>query len=501
MRTSKSIRNVSVMLLTQFITFVLAFVSRTVFIKTLGAEYLGLNGLFFNVLNALSIAEMGLGAAISYALYKPIAENNTEEIKSLLAFYRKCYFSVGIFVIITGFLLVPFLPYLIKGEIKVPLNIAHIYLCFLANSSIGYFFAHKRVIIDDTQNKYLTNAIDFAGKILISIVQIFILVKFQNYMFFLYAQIFGTVLVSIAIHISANKKFPYIKEKYNVLSLEARKKIKSNVSILFFHKLGSIIVLGSDSILISAFVGLTELGLYSNYTLIITTIAIFVNLFIMGTDASIGNAIATLKNDELYNVFKRISFFVFCISGFSAVCLLNLINPFIELWIGDFFVLPYSVVVAMSINFFLAQNRSVVLTFKFDAGIFRPDMYKPLIEIVFSLGLSIVLAMRYGVLGVVIGTVANMLFICIGTEAYIIHKHLFKCSVWNYAKSYLIQILVLFFAYAISFYINTFIDIFILKCLVSAFVSISVYFLFFFRSSEFKYFIEIAKKSHSLFRK
>jgi len=494
MRTSKSIRNVSVMLLTQFITFILAFVSRTVFIKTLGAEYLGLNGLFFNVLNALSIAEMGLGAAISYALYKPIAENNTEQIKSLLAFYRKCYFIVGAFVIITGLLLVPFLPYLIKGEIKVPLSLAHIYLCFLANSSIGYFFAHKRTIIDDTQNKYLTNAIDFAGKTLVSIVQIFILVKFQNYMLFLYAQIFGTVLVSIAIHFSANKKFPYIKEKYNVLSLEARKKIKSNVSILFFHKLGAIIVLGSDSILISAFVGLTELGLYSNYTLIITTIAIFVNLFIMGADASIGNAIATLKKDELYNVFKRISFLVFCISGFSAVCLLNLINPFIELWIGDFFVLPYSVVVVMSMNFFFAQNRSVVLTFKYDAGIFRPDMYKPLIEIVFNLGLSIILAMRYGVLGVVMGTLANIVLICIGTEAYIIHKHLFKCKVWNYAKSYLIQILALLFAYAISFYINTFIDMFVLKCLVSIFVSALVYFLFFFRTEEFRYFVELGKK-------
>ena len=437
---------------------------------------------------------MGLGAAISYALYKPIAENNTEEIKSLLAFYRKCYFYVGTFVIITGFLLVPFLPYLIKGEIKVPLNIAHIYLCFLANSSIGYFFAHKRTIIDDTQNKYLTNAIDFAGKTLVSIVQIFILVKFKNYMFFLYAQIFGTVLVSIAIHFFANKKFPYIKEKYNVLSVETRKKIKSNVSILFFHKLGAIIVLGSDSILISAFVGLTELGLYSNYTLIITTIAIFVNLFIMGADASIGNAIATLKKDELYDVFKRISFLVFCISGFSAVCLLNLINPFIELWIGDFFILPYSVVVAMSISFFFAQNRSVVLTFKYDAGIFRPDMYKPLIEIVFNLGLSIILAMHYGVLGVVMGTLANMVLICIGTEAYIIHKYLFKCSVWIYAKAYFVQILALLTAFAISFYLNSFIDHFAVKCLISISISVSVYFLFFFKTEEFGYFVGLFKK-------
>ncbi len=494
MRTKKSIRNVSVMFLTQTITFALAFVSRTVFIKTLGAEYLGLNGLFYNVLNALSIADMGIGAAISYALYKPIAENDTEQIKSLMAYYRKCYFGVGAFVIIMGLILIPFLPYLIKGEINIPLNITHIYLCFLASTGIGYFFAHKRMIIDNTQNKYLTNAIDFAGKILVSAIQIYILVKFQNYMFFLYAQIFGAVLTSIAIYFSANKKFPYIKEKYKVLSIEAKKKIKSSISILVFHKLGGVVVLGSNSILISAFVGLTELGLYSNYILIITTIAIFVSLFIIGADASIGNAIATLKKDELYEIFKRISFLVFFVSGFSAVCLLNLINPFIELWIGKFYVLPYPVVVAMIMNFFFAQNRSVVLTFKFDAGIFRPDMYKPLIEIVFYLGLSIILAIHYGVLGVVIGALADIVLICIGTEAYIIHKHLFKYSVWNYAKSYIIQILALFFSCVISLYINTYVDMFVLKCLVSVFVTISVYFLFFFKTKEFWYFVELGKK-------
>jgi len=145
-------------------------------------------------------------------------------------------------------------------------------------------------------------------------------------------------------------------------------------------------------------------------------------------------------------------------------------------------------------NFFFAQNRSVVLTFKFDAGIFRPDMYKPLIEIVFNLGLSIILAMRYGVLGVVMGTLANIILICLGTEAYIVHKHLFKCSVWNYAKSYLIQLLALLVACTISLYINAFIDTFVLKCLVSVFVSISIYFLFFFRTEEFGYFVKLGKK-------
>ncbi len=193
MRTAKSIRNVSVMFLTQILTLALAFVNRTIFIQSLGKEYLGLNGLFANILNALSLAEMGIGTAIVYTLYKPIAENDTEQIKSLLAFYKKCYLGVGIFFITVGCALIPFLPNLINGETSIQVNIIQVYLCFLLNSAITYFFAHKRIIIDETQNKYLTNAIDFAGKTIISIIQIFILIQFKNYMAYLYAQIFGRI--------------------------------------------------------------------------------------------------------------------------------------------------------------------------------------------------------------------------------------------------------------------------------------------------------------------
>jgi O-antigen/teichoic acid export membrane protein len=494
MRTYKSIKNVSVMLSTQFITLVLAFVSRTVFIKSLGAEYLGLNGLFSNILNALSLAEMGIGTAIAYALYKPIAENNIEHIKSLLAFYRKCYIYIGIFVISIGCILIPLLPYLIKNEISIPVNIYNVFLCFLANSTIGYFFAHKRIIIDETQNKYLTNAVDFSSKTLISIVQIFILIKYQNYMAFLYAQIAGTLLASTAIYFLANKKYSYLKEPNNLLADAERKKIWNNVAILFLHKISGVAVLGSDFLIISAFVGIAEVGIYSNYTLIVNTVSIFVSLFIAGVDASIGNAIATLDKKELYVVFKKISFFIFCISGISTVCLLNLLNPFIMLWIGESYVLPYSVATVISINFFLMQNRSVLIVFRNNAGIFRPDMYRPLIEIVFNLGLSLFLVQYYGILGVVFAIFANGFFICVGTDAYISHKYIFKCSVWNYAKTYLVQILALLTAFAISFYINRFIGNFAIKCFISISVSVSIYFLFFLRTEEFGYFVELGKK-------
>jgi O-antigen/teichoic acid export membrane protein len=260
------------------------------------------------------------------------------------------------------------------------------------------------------------------------------------------------------------------------------------------HKIGTAVILGSDFVIISAFVGISQLGIYSNYALIINTVAVFISLFMLGSEASIGNAIATLDKRELYEVFKKMSFLIFCISGVSAICLLNLLNPFIELWIGEKYVLKYSIAVVMSINFLLMQNRFLMSAFKQSAGIFRPDMYKPLIEIVFNLSLSIFLAHYCGILGVAAATLANTLLICIGPEAYITHKHLFKCSVWIYAKSYLLQILALSIACSISLYINSFVDNFMIKCFIAISVSALVYFLFFFRSKEFEYFVGMAKK-------
>jgi O-antigen/teichoic acid export membrane protein len=482
------------MLLTQFITLVLAFTSRTIFIKTLGAEYLGLNGLFFNILNTLSLAEMGIGMAIAYALYKPIAQNDKEQIKSILAFYRKCYFFIGIFIIAVGCLMLPFLPYLIKGEVTVPVNIYNVFLCFLANSAITYFFAHKRTIIDETQNKYLTTSIDFAVNTIVSAVQIIILLLFKNYMAFLFARILGTVIDSVIIFIFANKRFPYIKEKAVFLSYAARKKIWSDVSILFFHKLGGVVITGTDFLIISAFVGIEAVGIYSNYTLIVGTVTMFCNLFITGADASIGNAIATLEKKEVYAVFRKMAFLIFCIGGISTVCLVNLLNPFIELWVGKDYLLSDSVIYVIVANFFLMQNRWLVNTFKFDAGIFRPDMYKPLVEIAFNLSLSIFLVRIYGILGVLIGTLANTFFINIWVEVFIAHKYIFATRIVRYLKMYAAQIFALLISCVLSLYINNFVELFAGKAAVSISTATTVYFLFFFKTEEFKYFVELFRR-------
>ncbi|GHV14469.1 sugar translocase [Fibrobacterales bacterium] len=495
MRSVESIKNSAVLLSTQAIILSVQFISRTVFIKTLGAEYLGINGLFSNLLSMLSLAELGLGTAISYALYKPIAEDNREEIKSLLHFFKRCYFIIGGVVILLGFLLMPFLPHFIKGEVNVPVNIYFVYLCFLANSVITYFFAHKRIIIDNSQNKRITASIDFALNMVVSAIQILILLKLQNYILFLLVKIIGSIAASVIIAFVANKKYAFIIETTKPISEELRKKIYYNVSILFLGRIGGLVVFGTDFLIISAFVGLSVVGIYSNYTLIINTVAMIGNLIIQACGASIGNAVATLNKKEIYAVFKKISFLIFAISGICSVCLLNLINPFIEIWAGADYLLSDSVVYVIVANYFFSLNRTLVWVFKDCAGIFKPDRYKPIVEIVFNMGLSLFLVQYLGVIGVLIGTLANTLFVCIWVESYLVHKYIFENSVFLYVRRYLVQCAVLAVSLGLTFYANSFVENFVGKCTVSLGISSAVYFVFFCRTAEFEYFIELGKRT------
>jgi O-antigen/teichoic acid export membrane protein len=188
------------------------------------------------------------------------------------------------------------------------------------------------------------------------------------------------------------------------------------------------------------------------------------------------------------------AFLIFCIGGLSAVCLVNLLNPFIELWAGKDYLLSSSVVYVIVTNYFFMQNRWLVIAFRNDAGVFRPDMYKPLIEIVFNLSLSIFLVRIYGVLGVLIGTLANTFFVNIWVEIFIAHKHIFVTSVSRYLKMYAVQIFALLISCILTLYINNFIEAFMGKVAISVLITVIVYLLFFFRTEEFKYFVGIVKK-------
>ena len=254
-RTNKSFRNSAYALVVQGITVLLNFAIRTVFIKTLSVAYLGLNGLFTNILNVLSFAELGFGTAIVYAMYKPIAQNDTKKISAYMNYFKIVYRIVGVTILIVGFFLIPNLDFFISDTAEIPAgapDLMLIYILYLVNSAVSYFFNYKRSLIVATQNGYIDSRNQLEFNFLKCAVQFLILVFFRSYLGYLVVQIACTLLGNIAISVKANKMFPYLKEyKKAELNREEKRSLAKNVVAMSFHKLGSVVVSGVDNISVS----------------------------------------------------------------------------------------------------------------------------------------------------------------------------------------------------------------------------------------------------------
>ena len=271
-RTENSIINSTMSIITQVLTVILNFAVKTVFIKMLNDEYLGVNGLFTNIITMLSLADLGIGIAIPYSLYKPLAEKDEQKINILMNFYKKIYNIIGMVVLLIGLSLTPFLGLIIKDIPDNVPNLSLIYMLFVIHSASSYFFVYKKFLIDSDQKGYITSRIIFAFSTILSIIQIILLVITKNYILFLLASIIMVILQNIYISYKANKMYPFIKNKTNdKLSKDDVKDIKKNVSSLFIYKVGTVIMNGTDNIIISKFIGLIIVGFYSNYVLIINS--------------------------------------------------------------------------------------------------------------------------------------------------------------------------------------------------------------------------------------
>ena len=433
MRTQNSIKNSITGFIASFIAMVAGFITHTIFIKILNTEYLGLNSLFTNILTLLSIFELGVGNAIVYNLYNPIAKNNVEDIKALMKFYKKAYSIIMAVILSIGVLLIPFLG-IIVGEINIDINIIVVYLLFLLSTLSSYIVAYKRSLIYANQKNYIINIIHIGYILLLNIIQLLLLIFTKNYYLYLIIKIACQLLENLIISIVACKMYPYINEK-NVKELpkDIEKNIVQKVKALFFHKVGSSIVFSTDNIIISSFLGVVSVGLYSNYCLIINSVNTLFNQFNASLTASIGNMLVLEKEDKVYNIFKQIRFVVFWVAAFSATCILFIVQPFIKLWLGEEFLLGMWIVVVLVFNYFQTVMRSAYGAFKDSAGIWVEDKYVPLFESIINIIFSIIFLKLYGLIGVFIGTTVSSLVIWCYSFPKFVYKKLFKRSYKNYA--------------------------------------------------------------------
>lgn len=497
-RMQNSFRNMTIGILGQIGQMIMLFVCRTVFIYTLSSEYLGINGLFSNILSVLSLAELGFGSALIYSMYKPLAEDNRKELISLMNLYRYIYIIVAIVIFILGLCLVPFLDLFISDHPSID-NLTLIYLLYLINSVGSYLLVYKKSIIEADQKNYISISYQKGFSIIQNMLQIIFLLITHNFIVYLLIQILVGVFVNIVLSKKADTMYPYLNsDKKSLPGKTVRRQIAKNTFAMSLHRIGSVAVDGSDNLIMSAFVGLESVGIYSNYVMIKINVDTFVKLIFNSFTASIGNLGVTESNKKLNETYRKMNFLGFWIYSFCATALFTLFNPFIKIWIGDNYLFSKNIVFLIVLNFYVTGMRQVTLKFRDALGLFWHDRYKPVFEAVINLVLSIILVKKFGIAGILIGTFSSTIATCFWIEPYILFKYGLNRRVREFFINYFIYTLSFILCGSITYYFCSLIPnynlvYFVIKIFLVFFVYNLLLAVLYFRTFEFKELFRIVR--------
>lgn len=495
-RIEKSIKNIKFGLIFQLSGLLVSFFTRKVFVLVLTQEYLGLNGTFSSILSMLSLAELGIGSAITFSLYKPLAEQDEGQIAAVMSLFRRAYRAIGIAVALLGCAIAPLLPMIIRDMPDIP-HIYFIYFLFVLNASLSYFYVYKQSLIIADQRRYITTACHFIVTMLLQIGQALVLWFTGNYFAYLWLRIGATLLENLILSRIAARLYPYLEEKKSAsLDLRTKKGIIKNTKAMIIHKIASIVVFGTDNLLISYFVSVVAVGLYSNYLMITNMLTSIYGQFFSALTASIGNLGVTGDTRQVLIVFRRINFGGSWLYGFSAVCLAVLLNPFIELWLGADYLFSQGIVCLIAVNFYVTGMRQATMTFREAEGLYWYDRYKAIAESIVNLVISAILAVPFGVAGIFIGTFISTMTTCFWIEPLVLFKYAFRASVKPFFRDYAVNTLVTALTMAAVWYIcemlpGAGLPLFIAKMAVCAVAGNLSYLLAYHRREEFQYFVKL----------
>lgn len=487
-------KNILYSMCSKIVALVLHFISRTVFIKILGNTYLGVNGLYTSLLSLLSFAELGFGTAITFLLYKPVAENNEEQTLKILYFYKIAHRIVAGIIFGVGLIFVPFLPYIVKDADFLTQNELYIYfLIYLTNSVITYFVSYKYGYVRAKQQIYIVTNIDTIFQIIIVSAQIFVMILTKNFLFYLLTQTILIIVSKIFIALYLNRRFPIVHKKPTTfLSKEEKKPIYKEVRGLIVHRFADIAVHSTDNILISVLVGGVALvGLVSNYDLLITSVLGFVTILFSSLTPSFGNLMATSSSEKSHAVFEETNFIGSWIYGFCAIAFYILIPPFITLWIGSEYVIDSVSFSLIILNCYLQGLCTVYNNVRIAKGGFGKDKWNALCQALVNLVVSIIAAKFLGLVGIYIGTICSRMVIVIGRPKAT-YRHLFgTSSKFYYVKTLMygtVSLVLGLITYVATYYILK--DVTILKFIAAACVVAILpnllYALIFIKNKQFK---------------
>ena len=492
-RTEYSLINMFTGMVGDVINTLVGFACRIVFVRMLGSEYLGVRGLFTNILSVLSLAELGIGSAIIYALYKPIAEKDQDKITAIIQYYKKAYAVIGLVVAALGLAALPFLDQIIRTKPDIKESIYLIYLLYLLNSVLSYFFSYRASLLTASQRQYIVQGYNYVVTILQSILQILFLLLTHEYLTYLIIQIRGSLSYNIWISNKAARDYPFIKNKNTVpLSSDEKRSLFINIRALAINKVSGVLVNSTDNIAITYFNGLSSVGLASNYTILSSMVGSMIGLVFNALPGSVGNLNATSSEEERYRFFNILYLMNFWLFGWGAIGIALVSTDLVKVLYGPEYELPFRIPFIIALNSFSIGMLQAVYTYKSTLGLFRYGQFLLFFTGFINLALDVILGRKYGVFGIFLATLIARASTNLWYEPYAVYRYGLKRSPCIYWKRYVFCILILSLAGGLSFLLCwmcrfTLAVNAVVKFLICCIVPNAVFFFFFRKTPELSY--------------
>ena len=485
------------------IGIIMNFISQTVFIYVLGAEYLGLNGLFSNILSLLSMTELGIGVAISFYLYRPLVDKDTERIKSLMHFYKLCYRFVGFMIMGIGICIMPILPKIVNFEQAVPENLYLIYFLYLLNTASSYFlFAYKQTLVTANQELYKIETINIFFVVLNCIVDIGVLIVFRSYIIYLIMKVVLVCLKNIVLGIRIDREYTYLKEKdYQPLSRYEIKHFFGDIGDVALFQIGSTLFNATDNIIISVILGTVVVGYYSNYYLLISQCTVVIGIVVKAFSAGIGNVIATESKEKQFLVFRQLDFVVYIVVATITAGLFQGLNSAIKIWVGsvdEHYVLSQTVVLLLCASFYMDGTTQVLNKFREGSGTFKTGRSLQIIGGGLNIILSIIFGNIFALEGIFTATVISKLSITLIPFLIKVGKSVFDKGKIEMLQRYFLNVAIVACSFLATWYIArpfhmNGISGFIVECMIAVAVVNLFIFAMYFRRLEYKFVIDKIK--------
>ncbi len=498
-RTKNATRNIFFGIILKLYHILVPFLMRTALIYLLGVEYLGLDSLFTSILSVLNLAELGVGSAMVYSMYRPIIRDDGETICALMNLYKRYYRMIGLVVLASGLILCPFVPKLIAGSTPAGINIYILYLLNLGTTVLSYWlFAYKNCLLQAHQRSDIVSKIMLIVQTGRYVLQFVLLFLTHNYYLYLIVTLLSQAVVNVVTSIVADKMYPQYRA-IGVLDKAAKKDINHRITDLFTAKIGAVIVDSVDTIVISAFLGLTVLAVYQNYFYILTAITGLINVIMTSCLAGIGNSIATESKEKNYRDLRIFTLIIVWIAGICTALLLTMFQPFIKLWVGEKYMFEFSAVVCFCVYFFVKQINTLLNLYKDAAGMWHEDRFRPLVTAAANLVMNLIMVQFWGIYGILLSTVLSMLFVGMPWILRNLFTVLFdRAELRNYLRMLLLYVLITGAACTASALLGQLLPgdgilLLVLRMIVTLVVSNLIFFAALHRTTDFKKGMDILK--------